>query len=131
MRWSMALPMTAWYVSAPSQSSVAATRCVHSLLRAGAKQKGYRLKKQFRTLMNDTMTNVWDGEWEDADSGLAMRGFGVEVWIMRGGKIAIWEAAFNVGARSRAASPTFFARSGTGKFPPVGRHGPFDRSPRC
>jgi len=24
-----------------------------------------------------------------------MRGFGVEVWTMRGGKIAIWEAAFN------------------------------------
>ena len=69
-----------------------------------AKQKGYRLKKQFRTLMNDTMTNVWDGEWEDADSGLAMRGFGVEVWIMRGGKIAIWEAAFNVGRAHRSSS---------------------------
>jgi hypothetical protein len=25
-----------------------------------------------------------------------MRGFGVEVWVMRNGKIAIWEAAFNV-----------------------------------
>ena len=32
------------------------------------KQKGYRLKKHFRALMNDTMTNVWSGEWEDADS---------------------------------------------------------------
>ena len=31
-----------------------------------AKQKGYRLKKQFRTLMNETMTNIWDGEWEDS-----------------------------------------------------------------
>jgi nuclear transport factor 2 (NTF2) superfamily protein len=69
-----------------------------------AKQKGYRLKKQFRTLMNDTMTNVWDGEWEDADSGLAVRGFGVEVWIMRGGKIAIWEAAFNVGRAHQLSS---------------------------
>jgi nuclear transport factor 2 (NTF2) superfamily protein len=69
-----------------------------------AKQKGYRLKKQFRTLMNDTMTNVWDGEWEDADSGLAVRGFGVEVWIMRGGKIAIWEAAFNVGRAHQSSS---------------------------
>jgi hypothetical protein len=27
-----------------------------------AKQKGYRLRKQFRTLMNDVMSNVWDGE---------------------------------------------------------------------
>ena len=27
-----------------------------------AKQKGYGLRKQFRTLMNDVMTNIWDGE---------------------------------------------------------------------
>jgi nuclear transport factor 2 (NTF2) superfamily protein len=61
-----------------------------------ARQKNYRLNKEFRTLVNDTMTNVWEGAWEDADSGAAMRGFGVEVWAMRDGKIAIWEAAFNV-----------------------------------
>ena len=61
-----------------------------------AKQKGYRLKKEFRSLMDDIITNVWDGEWEDATSAVAMRGFGVEVWVMRDGKIAIWEAAFNV-----------------------------------
>ena len=60
-----------------------------------AKQKGYRLRKQFRALMNDVMTNVWNGEWEDADTGRRMKGFGVEVWIMQGGKIAIWEASFN------------------------------------
>jgi nuclear transport factor 2 (NTF2) superfamily protein len=61
------------------------------------KQKGYRLKKSFRTLANETITNVWEGEWQDADSGAAMRGFGVEVWVMRDGKIAVWEAAFNTG----------------------------------
>lgn len=60
-----------------------------------ARQKGYRLRKQFRALMDDVMSNVWDGEWEDADSGRRMMGFGVEVWTMRGGKIAIWEASFN------------------------------------
>jgi nuclear transport factor 2 (NTF2) superfamily protein len=60
-----------------------------------SKQKGYRLTKQFRTLMNDTMTNVWDGEWEDVTTGRKMKGFGVEVWKMRDGKIAVWEAAFN------------------------------------
>ena len=60
-----------------------------------AKQKGYRLTKQFRTLVNDVMTNVWKGEWEDAGTGQRMKGFGVEVWTMRVGKIAIWEAAFN------------------------------------
>jgi hypothetical protein len=25
-----------------------------------------------------------------------MKGFGVELWILRDGKIAVWEAAFNV-----------------------------------
>jgi nuclear transport factor 2 (NTF2) superfamily protein len=61
-----------------------------------AKQKGYRLRKQFRALYRDTITNVWDGEWEDAVTGEKMKGFGVEVWLMRDGKIAVWEAAFNV-----------------------------------
>ena len=76
-----------------------------------AKQKGYRLKKQFRTLMNDTMTNVWSGEWEDADSKVRMRGVGVEVWVMRDGKIAIWEAAFNVGLADQSSSlADLFAR---------------------
>jgi nuclear transport factor 2 (NTF2) superfamily protein len=60
-----------------------------------AKQKDYRLKKQFRALMDDVMSNVWEGEWEDADTGRRMRGFGVEVWTMQGGRIAIWEASFN------------------------------------
>ena len=30
------------------------------------KQKGYRLKKSFRAMVNDTITNVWEGEWQDA-----------------------------------------------------------------
>jgi nuclear transport factor 2 (NTF2) superfamily protein len=67
-----------------------------------AKQKDYRLRKHFRTLMGDTMTNVWDGEWQDTATGASMKGFGVEVWIMRDGKIAIWEAAFNVARADQA-----------------------------
>ena len=59
------------------------------------RQKNYRLRKQFRSMVNDTIANVWDGEWEDADTGAPMRGFGVELWAMRDGKIAVWEAAFN------------------------------------
>jgi len=62
-----------------------------------SRQKGYRLKKTFRTLTGDTIANIWEGEWQDAESGAAMRGFGVELWIMRDGKIAVWEAAFNSG----------------------------------
>ncbi len=44
-----------------------------------SKQKGYRLTKLFRTLVNDTMTNIFDGEWEDTTTGRKMKGFGVEV----------------------------------------------------
>lgn len=69
-----------------------------------SKQKGYRLTKQFRTLMNDTMTNIWDGDWEDAVTGRPMKGFGVEVWKMRDGKIAVWETAFNSGPADEAVN---------------------------
>jgi nuclear transport factor 2 (NTF2) superfamily protein len=28
------------------------------------RQKGYRLRKEFRALMGDTIANYWEGEWE-------------------------------------------------------------------
>jgi nuclear transport factor 2 (NTF2) superfamily protein len=68
------------------------------------KQKNYRLTKQLRSLMGDTITNVWHGTWQDAETGTAMKGFGVEVWAMRDGKIALWEAAFNVSRADQATS---------------------------
>jgi nuclear transport factor 2 (NTF2) superfamily protein len=67
-----------------------------------AKQNGYRLTKQFRSLSGDTIANVWSGEWQDAESGLPMKGFGVETWQMREGRIAVWEAAFNVARADQA-----------------------------
>jgi len=70
------------------------------------RQKNYRLTKQLRSLSGDTITNVWDGAWEDAESGARMKGFGVEVWVLHDGKIAVWEAAFNVGRADQAASVT-------------------------
>jgi nuclear transport factor 2 (NTF2) superfamily protein len=60
------------------------------------RQKNYRLRKRLRALTGDMMTNVWEGEWEDAQTNAPMQGFGVEVWVLREGKIAVWEAAFNV-----------------------------------
>ena len=59
------------------------------------RQKDYRLRKQLRALAGDTIANYWEGEWEDHATGRQMAGRGVEVWIMRGGQIAVWEAAFN------------------------------------
>jgi hypothetical protein len=46
--------------------------------------------------MGDTLANTWEGEWQDAQTGKNMWGRGVEIWVMRGGRIAVWEAAFNV-----------------------------------
>jgi nuclear transport factor 2 (NTF2) superfamily protein len=60
------------------------------------RQQNYRLRKQFRALMGDTIANYWEGEWEDRASGAKMAGRGVEIWVMRDGRIAVWEAAFNI-----------------------------------
>jgi nuclear transport factor 2 (NTF2) superfamily protein len=70
------------------------------------RQRNYRLAKEMRSLMGDTLTNVWHGSWEDTATGAAMKGFGVEVWVMREGRIAIWDAAFNV---ARADQPSNLA----------------------
>ncbi len=59
------------------------------------RQKDYRLKKEFRALMGDKIANYWEGWWEDRVTGKKMQGRGVEVWTMRDGKVAVWEAAFN------------------------------------
>lgn len=60
------------------------------------RQKDYRLRKEFRALMGDRIANYWEGEWEDRRTGAQMSGRGVEIWHMRDGRIAVWEAAFNV-----------------------------------
>jgi hypothetical protein len=46
----------------------------------------------------------WDDEWEDGETGQTMKRFGVEVWTMRNGKIAIWEAAFNAAPAKQAVT---------------------------
>jgi len=70
------------------------------------KQKGYRLAKQLRALSGDSISNTWSGEWQDAETGVRMRGFGVEVWVMRDGMVAVWEAAFNVAPADQISSVT-------------------------
>jgi nuclear transport factor 2 (NTF2) superfamily protein len=68
------------------------------------RQKNYRLTKELRALSGDRLVNAWDGAWEDAETGRPMKGFGIEVWTLRDGKIALWEAAFNVGPADGAPS---------------------------
>ena len=60
-----------------------------------SRQKGYRLRKELKALMGDVIANTWEGEWEDSQTGARMSGYGVEIWRMRDGRIAVWEAAFN------------------------------------
>jgi len=60
-----------------------------------ARTKGYRLKKTLHMLMGDRLANSWEASWEDAKTGKQMQGRGVEIWIVRGRRIARWDAAFN------------------------------------
>ena len=68
------------------------------------RQKDYRLRKELRALMNDTIANYWEGEWEDRATGTGMAGRGVEIWVIRDGKIAVWEAAFNINEVGKPSS---------------------------
>lgn len=61
-----------------------------------ARQRNYRLTKHLRMVSGNMIGNMWEGSWEDARTGLAMQGRGTEFWTLRGGKIAVWEATFNV-----------------------------------
>jgi len=60
------------------------------------RQKNYRLKKTFLALDRNLIANLWEGTWDDTNTGKQMTGRGLEVWRMRDGMIAVWDAAFNV-----------------------------------
>ena len=68
------------------------------------RQMDYRLRKELRALMGDTITNYWEGEWEDRVTGAKMAGRGVEIWIVRDGKIAVSEAAFNTNVAGKPSA---------------------------
>jgi nuclear transport factor 2 (NTF2) superfamily protein len=61
-----------------------------------ARTKGYKLTKTLHVLMGDMLANTWDASWEDALTGKAMLGRGTEIWRVRDGRIALWDATFNV-----------------------------------
>ena len=66
------------------------------LLARFARQKDYRLVKILRMRQGNMIGNYWDGEWKDAQTGKRMVGRGTEFWTIRDGKVAVWEATFNV-----------------------------------
>lgn len=60
-----------------------------------ARQKEYWLKKDLRLLMGDMIANSWECRWIDTKTDKKMWGWGMEMWTMRDGKIAIWEGTLN------------------------------------
>ena len=61
-----------------------------------ARTKGYKLRKTLHVLMDDMLANTWDASWQDARTGKQMLGRGTEIWRVREGRIALWDATFNV-----------------------------------
>jgi len=61
-----------------------------------ARTKGYRLRKTLHVHMGDMLANTWDASWQDAQTGKPMLGRGTEIWRVRDGRIALWDATFNV-----------------------------------
>jgi|SRR5579871_261276 len=57
--------------------------------------KGYRLRKTLHCVTGDTLANTWDANWEDAQTGKQMLGRGTEIWLVKDGRIALWDATFN------------------------------------
>jgi nuclear transport factor 2 (NTF2) superfamily protein len=69
---------------------------LEQLLRSRSeRQRNYRLRKELRALMGETIANSWEDEWQDRVTGKEMAGRGVEIWLIRDARIAVWEAAFN------------------------------------
>ena len=60
-----------------------------------ARTKDYRLTKRLHVLMDDMLANTWDASWQDAQTGKPMLGRGTEIWRLRDGRIALWDATFN------------------------------------
>jgi nuclear transport factor 2 (NTF2) superfamily protein len=69
-----------------------------------ARTKGYKLKKTLRVLMDDRLANTWEATWEDATTGKPMQGRGTEIWHVKDGRIALWNATFNVWEQGGAPS---------------------------
>ena len=61
-----------------------------------ARTQRYKLTKRLQVLTGNRLANTWDASWTDAKTGKSMLGRGTEIWILRGRRIAVWDATFNV-----------------------------------
>jgi nuclear transport factor 2 (NTF2) superfamily protein len=59
------------------------------------RQRNYRPRKTLRAVTGDSIVDSWDGTWEDALTGRRMCGRGIEILVIRRGKVAQLDAVFN------------------------------------
>jgi nuclear transport factor 2 (NTF2) superfamily protein len=70
-----------------------------------ARQRNYRLRKTLCAVTANVLGGSWEGEWEDARTGLLMQGRGLEFQTLEDGKVVYWLAAFNAWSQDGEAEP--------------------------
>jgi hypothetical protein len=64
----------------------------------GRSGTGFLCRKVLRSLNGPLFGVIWINHWADPETGAPRRSKGVEFWMMRGGRIARWDASFNAWA---------------------------------
>jgi nuclear transport factor 2 (NTF2) superfamily protein len=60
-----------------------------------ARQRDYQPRKQLRAVTGDLVVDSWDGTWIDVPTGARMGGRGIEILVIRDGRVAQLDAVFN------------------------------------
>lgn len=91
------------YGATPEQQGrVALRRLVTGLL---SRRQNFEVQKTCIAIDRNKLAIRSEESWTDRETGRAMTGFGVEVWTMREGKIAMWEAGYSAGEQSELRLP--------------------------
>jgi nuclear transport factor 2 (NTF2) superfamily protein len=81
-------------VSAGQRGRIALRRLLAELL---SRRQNLRVQKTCIAIDQNKLVVRSEESWTDKETGRTMTGFGVEVWTMRAGKIAVWEAGASAG----------------------------------
>lgn len=61
------------------------------------RRRELRMQKTCIAIDRDKLVIRSEESWKEGEGNTPMTGFGIEVWTMRDGKIAIWETGFSAG----------------------------------
>jgi nuclear transport factor 2 (NTF2) superfamily protein len=61
------------------------------------RRRELRLAKACVAIDRNKLVIRSEESWKEGEASKPMTGFGIEVWTMRDGKIAVWEAGFSAG----------------------------------